>query len=235
MRAGELNGWWRVGAPATLPLVRSLFRVRVEGLEHVPASGPAILAFNHVSVLDGPILAIEVAWRARRPSRFLVAAEFFPRPVIGTILRRYGQIPIRRGTRDGAALDAAIAAVRGGALAAIAPEGGVNVDGAVELQRIRHGVARIAVPSRAPVVPVGMWGTQHRWPRSGLRWRRPWRPVLAISFGPPLLTADHEDHEAAIEDLTTRLREHLTARVGRARKLARDAPPAGAGGAERSG
>jgi 1-acyl-sn-glycerol-3-phosphate acyltransferase len=220
VRAGELNAWWRWGALLTIPIVRALFRVRVEGLEHVPASGSAILAFNHVSSLDGPVLAIEIAWRHRRESRFLVAAEFFERPLIGMILRRFDQIPIQRGTGDGAALEDALGTVRRGALAAIAPEGGVNADGAVELQRIRRGVARIAIPTRSPIVPVGMWGTQRRWPRSGLRLGPPWRPTLAIAFGPPLLASDEDVDDAAIDDVTARLRERLTAQVARARALA---------------
>ena len=220
MRGGELNPWWRCGAIVTIPIVRLLFRVRIEGLEHLPASGAAILAFNHVSALDGPVLAIEVAWRHRRQSRFLVAAEFFDRPVIGAILRRFEQIPIRRGTNDGAALGNAIELVRRGALAAIAPEGTVNADGAIELQRIRRGVARIAIPTRSPIVPVGIWGTQRRWPRSGLRLRPPWRPALAIAIGPPLLAGDEDGGESAIDDITQRLRDRLVVQVARARDLA---------------
>lgn len=219
MRAGELNPWWRWGAVVTTPLVRATFRVRVEGLEHVPSSGPAILAFNHVSALDGPVLAIEVAARHRRASRFLVAAEFFQRRVIGAILRRFEQIPIRRGQGDDGALDQAIAAVRRGALAAIAPEGSVNADGATELERIRRGVARIAVPTGAPIVPVGIWGTQRRWPRSGLALRPPWRPVLALSFGPPLLPSGGTGDDQ-IDGVTGRLRERLAEQVARARALA---------------
>ena len=219
MRVGELNPWWRWGAIVTTPLVRALFRVRVEGLEHVPSTGPAILAFNHVSALDGPVLAIEVAARHRRASRFLVAAEFFQRRVIGAILRRFEQIPIHRGQSDGRALDQAIATVRRGALAAIAPEGIVNTDGATELQRIRRGVARIALPTGSPIVPVGIWGTQRRWPRSGPTFRPPWRPPLALSFGPPLLPAG-ERGDDAVDDVTAQLGERLTTQVARARALA---------------
>lgn len=228
MRAGELNPWWRWGAVLTTPLVRALFRVRIEGLEHVPSSGPAILAFNHVSALDGPVLAIEVATRHRRECRFLVAAEFFERPLIGAILRRFDQIPIRRGIGDDAALEDAIATVRRGALAAIAPEGTVNVDGAVAIQRIRRGVARIAVPTGSPIVPVGIWGTQRRWPRSGVTPRSPWRPVLALSFGPPLLApgdGPHDDgSDAVIDDVTSQLTDRLSAQAARARTLASGDP-----------
>ena len=215
---GELSRWWRVGLPIVAPLVRVSFRVRVVGVEHVPLNGPAILAFNHVSPLDGPILAAELARRIKRESRFLVGVEFFRRHVIGWILRRYDQIPIRRGERDGPALDAALTAVKGGVVLAVAPEGTVNPEPSMVL-RIRGGVARIALPTGAPVIPVGIWGTQRRWPKSGLMWRRPWRPPLAIVFGDPLLPAGDVDDEGDLEDFRDRLRVRLERQVERARAL----------------
>ena len=215
---GELNRWWRAGLPIAAPLVRIVFRVRVVGAEHVPLSGSAILAFNHVSALDGPILAIELGQRIKRESRFLVAAEFFERRVIGAILRRYDQIPIRRGEADDAALDGATAVVKGGALLAIAPEGTVNTEPAT-LLRIRSGVARIALPTGAPVIPVGIWGTQRRWPKTGLTWRRPWRPRLAIVFGEPILPAGDIDDERDVEDFRERMRAQIERQVARARAL----------------
>jgi 1-acyl-sn-glycerol-3-phosphate acyltransferase len=215
---GELNRWWRLGLPVAAPLVRLTFRVRVVGIEHVPLNGPAIIAFDHVSALDGPILAIALARGIKRESRFLVAAEFFRRRVIGWILRRFDQIPIRRGEQDGPALDAARTAVKGGALIAVAPEGTVNPD-PDELLRIRSGVARIALPTGAPVIPVGIWGTQRRWPKSGLTWARPWRPPLALAFGEPLLPAGDVDDERDLEDFRDRLRVRLERQVDRARAL----------------
>jgi 1-acyl-sn-glycerol-3-phosphate acyltransferase len=220
--SGELNAWWRVGIPIVTPIERVLFSVRIEGIEHIPARGPAILAFNHVSVLDGPVLAIEVARRLSRESRFLVAAEQFRKPLVGWILRRYDQIPIRRGQSDTGALDEAIATVRRGALAAVSPEGRVNDDGAVALQRLRRGLARIALPTGAPIVPVGVWGTQLRYPRSGFTVRRPLRPKLGLAFGPPLLPEGDADTIADVEALTDRVRLHLGRQVERARSLAAD-------------
>lgn len=219
MRTGELDPWWYAGTLLVRPLFGLVFRLRVRGLEHVPTSGGAILAFNHVSALDGPALAVIVAARVRRPVRFLVASGLFGRRAIGWILRRFDQIPIRRGAGDTDALERAVEAVRGGGLVAIAPEGRVNDDGAPALQRIRRGAARIASRTRAPLVPVGIWGTQSRWPRSGPRWGRPWRPRLAVVVGPPLLATGGQD-EASIEDLTARLAEHLDQLVARARTLA---------------
>src|SRR6267142_6496698 len=100
MRSSELSpGWWVIST-ITVILTRVFFRVRVEGASNVPARGPAIVAFNHVSVLDGPVLGGQVAKRRGRESRFLVAAEVFQQRIFGWVLRTFDQIPIRRGQGD---------------------------------------------------------------------------------------------------------------------------------------
>jgi 1-acyl-sn-glycerol-3-phosphate acyltransferase len=215
----ELNGWWRVGLVVVTPIVHLLFRVRVVGIEHVPARGPAIVAFNHVSALDGPVLAVELSRRIKRETRFLVAAEFFRRPFFGWVLRTFEQIAIHRGRGDADALDEARATLRDGSLVAIAPEGAVTWQPYGELQRIHSGFARLALPTGAPIVPVGIWGTQRRWPRRGIIWRRPWRPTLTIAFGPPILPMGEVD-DAIVEDLRLRLRDRLSEQVAIARGLA---------------
>jgi 1-acyl-sn-glycerol-3-phosphate acyltransferase len=217
--SGELNPWWRYGIRVASPLLRLLFRVRMTGLEHVPARGPTLLAFNHVSSLDGPALAIAFTGRTGRPVRFLVAAEFFRRWFHGRVLRTFDQIPIRRGEGDGAALDAALEALRAGSVIAIAPEGAVNAD-PEHLQRIRSGIARLALPTRASIVPVAMWGTQTRWPRAGMRWSRPWRPVLVVAFGPPILPDGDVSSEDDVDALRDRLRDRLEDQIAIARSRA---------------
>jgi 1-acyl-sn-glycerol-3-phosphate acyltransferase len=218
---GDLNAWWRVGVPLAVGLERLLCRIRVAGIHRVPLAGPAILAFNHVSVLDGPCLAIETAWRRRRVTRFLVAAEVFRHPVSGWFLRTYRQIPIRRGAGDARALDDALATIRRGALAAIAPEGAVNpVPG--ELQRVRTGVARLALPTGAPVIPVGVWGTHRRWPRSGPRLSRPLRPCLGIAFGDPIEPTGEMDRQEDVDAFADAVRRRLEEQLAEARVLAAD-------------
>jgi 1-acyl-sn-glycerol-3-phosphate acyltransferase len=217
--SGELNPWWRYGIRVASPLLRLLFRVRTTGLEHVPARGSTLLAFNHVSALDGPALAIAFAARTGRPVRFLVAAEFFRRWFHGWVLRTFEQIPIRRGQGDGAALDAALDALRAGSVIALAPEGAVNAD-PEHLQRIRSGIARLALPTGAPIVPVGMWGTQMRWPRGGIRWSRPWRPTLVIAFGPPILPDGDVTSEDDVDTLRDRVRDRLEDQIAIARSRA---------------
>jgi 1-acyl-sn-glycerol-3-phosphate acyltransferase len=211
---GDLNIWWRLGVPLAVPIVRLFFRTRVSGAHHIPLEGPGILAFNHISVLDGPCIAIETAWRRRRATRFLVAAELFRVPVSGWFLRSYRQIPIRRGQRDAGALDQAIATIRGGALAGIAPEGIVNAD-PDHLQRVRSGVGRIALATGAPVMPVGIWGTHRRWPKGRRTLGPPVRPRLGIAFGEPVEPkgdiSQQEDLEAFLEVIRRRLEEQVEA------------------------
>jgi 1-acyl-sn-glycerol-3-phosphate acyltransferase len=200
---GDLNAVWRFGLPIVAAVARLLFRVRAVGLEHVP-DGPAILAANHVSALDGPILAIATGTRRRRMTRYLVAAEFFANPWVGWILKISGQIPLRRGARDAGAIDEAIDTVRGGGLAGIFPEGSVNPDVHL-LQRIRKGAARISLGASAPVVPVGIWGTQERWPRAGLRTTRPFRTPIVLAFGEPIEPEGDPDSLESIESFTRRI------------------------------
>ena len=223
MRAGELNRFWQWALVLAVPLLHGLFRVRVRGMEHVPASGPAILVFNHVSSLDGISIGIEVGRRLRRPTRFLVAVEFFEKPVISWVLRGAGQIPIRRGRADRDALAAIADTVRAGKLAGLAPEGRIDDhEGRQGLQRVRSGIARVALPTGSPVVPIGVWGTQVRYPRTGITLRRPLRPRLAIAIGSPLLPAGDVGTPADVAAFVERVQQHLEEQVAVARRMAGD-------------
>jgi 1-acyl-sn-glycerol-3-phosphate acyltransferase len=223
MPASELNRWWSVVSAIANVAMRAIFRVHVAGETNVPSIGPAIIAFNHVSVIDGPAVGIVVARKRRRECRFLVAAEVFRRYLAGWILRSFDQIPIRRGEGDVEALEEAVRAVSGGAIAAIAPEGRVNDDGATEMQRFHRGVARLALATKAPVVPVGIWGTQERWPRSGRRYRRPWRPRLAFMIGDAVAPAGDPTDADDLAAFTQRVREAIEVQVARARAVAETA------------
>ncbi len=214
----ERGPLWRLSSRLVWWGFRLAFRVRVAGASFVPAEGPAVLAANHVSALDGVALAAAVSERRRRVVRFLVAAEFFERWSVGWALRRFRQIPVRRGARDAGALEEAISTVRRGALAGIFPEGTVNPGR--ELLPGRPGVARIALAAGAPVIPVGIWGTQLRWPRPGLHLRRPWRPPLALVFGPPIPPEGDPTREGDVAALVDRVMEGVARQVAAARVLA---------------
>lgn len=213
-----LNAWWRAALAFFGSIFRTIFRQRIVALDRVPAGGPAILAPNHVSVLDGPVLAMVVA-RHGRPVRFLVTSGAFKIPVVGLVLRLFRQIPVRRGEQNAGALDEAIVTVRRGALAGVFPEGRVNDPPARALQRGRTGLARVALATGAPVIPVGIWGTQARWPRGGPWRRQPLRPPLALVFGEPIEPHGDADDWDAVEAFTALVMDAIRACVAEAQRL----------------
>jgi 1-acyl-sn-glycerol-3-phosphate acyltransferase len=217
---GDLNGWWRFGIVVVGAVMRVLFRIRVTGAGRIPATGPAIVAGNHLSALDGIVLALVVGRDGGRMTRFLTAAEFFSKPAFAWALRRYRQIPVRRGERDAHALDEAVATVQAGALAGIFPEGRVNASPEGGLGRGRSGVARIALASGAPVVPVGIWGTHRRYPKEGFHLRRPWRPTLALTFGVPVPAEGDAASPEDIQRFTEVVMQAIAKQVEEARRLA---------------
>jgi 1-acyl-sn-glycerol-3-phosphate acyltransferase len=210
---------WVVGAPLVRLAASIGFRLQIEGIHHVRRSGGVILAANHVSVLDGPMISAVTAVQRRRATRSLVAAEVF-RGAVGWVLRHARQIPIRRGSGDIHALDEAVRAASDGSCVGIFPEGRVSDDPHAGIQRIRSGLTRIAMPSGAPVVPVGIWGTHEVWPRAGLvpaSLLR--RHSSAIVYGEALVPHPGESPTA----FRGRYREALESTVSRARTLAGDA------------
>jgi 1-acyl-sn-glycerol-3-phosphate acyltransferase len=209
--------WWQVGLATVGTLFRTFFRLRIEGLSNVPVRGGAIIAPNHVSVLD-PIPVAMAASERGRTVRFLAAAESFDVRVVGWGLRRIRQIPVRRGGGDVAALEDAAKVVRAGALAGIFPEGRVGPgDG---LQPGRRGAGRLALAAGVPVIPVGVWGTQVRWSQSGPHMALPLRPPVAIVFGDPIRVEAYADPSTGVEPLTATIMRAIDALVIRARRIA---------------
>jgi 1-acyl-sn-glycerol-3-phosphate acyltransferase len=137
------------------PILRFLWRVRVEGLENVPDGGPAILASNHVSFCDSVFLPLVL----RRRVTFVAKAEYFDDPKTAWFFRAIGQIPIRRGGGSSAmaALDSAAEVLEGGHLFGIYPEGTRSPDG--RLYKGKTGVARLALRCQVPVLACAMIGT----------------------------------------------------------------------------
>lgn len=205
-----------IGAPLVRAVLSIVFRIRIEGIEHVPRTGSVILAPNHLSVLDGPAVSAVTGTHRWRATRNLIAAEVFS-GTIGWILVQARQIPIRRGTGDTGALDEAVAAAESGSCVGIFPEGRVSDDPRAGLQRTRSGLTRIALPSGAPVVPVGVWGTHEVWPRSGLdRTSLLRRHPLALVYGEAVRARPDESPG----EFRERYRAALEVAVSRARTIA---------------
>lgn len=208
--------WWRIGLLTLAPFLRLILRIRFEGLENIPNEGGAILAPNHVSVLDPVVLALGPSERGRT-IRFLAAAEFFQRGrhIVAFGLRRFGQIPVRRGMADWAALHEVADVIHAGALAGIFPEG--RVGEGPDLQPGHRGLARVAMAAGVPVLPVAIAGTETRWPRSGLRWRRPFRPHVRIVVGRPIPADGDPRSRQDTRQLTDRIMAGIEELLPRAR------------------
>jgi 1-acyl-sn-glycerol-3-phosphate acyltransferase len=143
----------RVVASAVL---RSWFRLRATGVEHIPA-GPAIIAANHKSFLD----AFFIGLSTRRQVRFMAKSELFKGP-LGWLFTRLGAFPVRRGEADREALETARAVLGQDGLLIVFPEG-TRVDERDALGSPHHGAGRLAVETGAPIVPAAILGTSHLW------------------------------------------------------------------------
>ena len=142
-------------------------RFAIEGLDHIPSHGPVILAANHRSYFDVAALAL-VAARLGRPVRAMAKAELFDAPVISTVARSLGGIRVDRAGDPSEAYREAEAALKAGEVLIILPQG--TIPRGEEFfspdLRAKSGVARLAQATGAPVVPIGLWGTDDVWPRS---------------------------------------------------------------------
>lgn len=165
-------------------LARILFRVRVEGVEHVPRTGPFIMVANHCSNLDPPIIGWATGHRIGRIIHFMAKAEMKRWPIAGWLASKSAVIFVRRGEADRDAQRAALAALRDGRPIALFPEGTRSRDG--RLKAGRDGAAFLAMRSGAPVLPVGIAGTQRIFPG---RSRIPRFVRVSVHIGEPFVLA----------------------------------------------
>jgi 1-acyl-sn-glycerol-3-phosphate acyltransferase len=177
--------YWLLKRVVLGPLLKLLFRPHVEGLRHVPESGPAILAANHLSFVDSIFLPLVLPRRIT----FVAKAEYFTgKGIKGRLMKAFfagtGTIPLDRsgGQAAQAALDTQLRILAAGGLAGIYPEGTRSPDG--RLYRGKTGVARLALTSGAPVIPVGMVNLDRIQP-PGARLPKP-RDRVRIRIGAPM-------------------------------------------------
>jgi 1-acyl-sn-glycerol-3-phosphate acyltransferase len=180
------------------PVLRVVYRVQVDGREHVPGRGPVILAANHRSFLDSIFLPLVI----RRRVTYVAKAEYFDDPKTAWFFRAVGQIPIRRegGTASEGALAAATEVLERGGVFGIYPEGTRTRDGVTH--RGHTGVARLALRTGARIVPVGLIGTDECQP-TDKKLPRLFRTVH-VRFGQPIATSHYEgaDERLALRQIT---------------------------------
>lgn len=175
-------------------------RFDISGVEHIPAEGGAIVVGNHRSYFDPLAMGVTLAKRGR-PVRFLGKKEVFDAPVVGQLARAMGGIRVERGTGSDEPLAEAALAVEAGELVALMPQGTIPRGKAFfdPVLTGRWGAARLAAMTGAPVVPVGLWGTEKVWPRSErlpnvLALRNP--PKVTVRVGAPVKGLAGEDPDA---------------------------------------
>ncbi|MGN6751256.1 MAG: lysophospholipid acyltransferase family protein [Intrasporangium sp.] len=185
--------YWFLKTIVLGPVIKLLFRPWVDGEDHIPAEGPAILASNHLSFSDSVFLPLVVSRRVT----FLAKSDYFTgRGVKGRLtaafFRAIGQLPVDRsgGKASTAALSSGLRVLRRGELLGIYPEGTRSPDG--RLDRGRTGVARMALEARVPVIPVAMIGTDKAQPTGK---KLPHIMRIGVRIGRPLDFSRYEGME----------------------------------------
>jgi putative phosphoserine phosphatase/1-acylglycerol-3-phosphate O-acyltransferase len=175
---------------ARIELLLPYVRFDIDGWDNIPQHGPAIIVGNHRSYFDPMAIGMTLAKRGR-PVRFLGKKEVFDVPIAGQLLRAMGGIRVERGTGSDEPLREAAAAVEAGQIVALMPEGTIPRGPAFFDPKLkgRWGAARLAAMTGAPVIPIGLWGTEKVWPRSSktpnvFNVLRP--PKVRIRVGPPV-------------------------------------------------
>jgi 1-acyl-sn-glycerol-3-phosphate acyltransferase len=175
-------------------LLATLYRFKVSGREHVPKSGGLIVAANHMSYFDPPVMAAALPRRLT----FLAKQELFRFAPFGRYITALGAFPIDRSRGDTAAIRHAVKLLQEGNAVLVFPEGGRNRDGSAEA---KNGVALLARLSGAPIVPAAIIGTEAT---------NRLRPIR-VRFGPPIVTTREE---LKGPDALSQLREQVMQNIG---------------------
>ncbi|MET9345165.1 lysophospholipid acyltransferase family protein [Streptomyces termitum] len=184
----RIGFWYRLAAVIAKPPLVVLFKRDWRGMEHIPADGGFITAVNHNSYLD-PLSYAHYQYNTGRVPRFLAKAGLFKAGFVGTMLRNTGQIPVYRETAN--ALDAfraAVAAIERGECVAFYPEGTLTRDPDMWPMPGKTGAARVALLTKAPVIPVAQWGANLAMPPYAKKDKFSFFPrkTLIVQAGPPV-------------------------------------------------
>ncbi len=183
----DLDPWMRGMAGGMRGILAGLTRVRVEGaIDEIPRAGPLIIASNHASNLDVPVIASALMPRTGRRWQWLGKRELFDWPIVGTIAVHGGVHAVDRDAADVEAYRLAKRILDDGHVLFVFPEGTRSRDGA--LHEARDGAAVLALRSGAPIVPLGIAGSFERWPR-GQKLPHPGGRVT-LRVGAPFRVAD---------------------------------------------
>jgi 1-acyl-sn-glycerol-3-phosphate acyltransferase len=184
---------WRNGTKVVLPpLIKSLMKRDWQGYQHFPREGGMLVAANHLSYADWPAMSLFVHEAGRYPA-FMIKSSAFDVKLIGPFLRVLGQLPVRRGEADAAnVLKVAEQALTAGECVIIYPEGTATRDPDQWPMVAKTGVARLALATGVPVVPVAQWGAQDILPYGEVKPHAVPRKLVRMLAGPPVDLTDYE-------------------------------------------
>lgn len=184
-----------------------LARVKVEGLEHLPDSGPVLVICNHCSNADGMLLMAFVVPAMKRPMGWLGKEEALRWPLFGWGMRQNGVFGVRRGAGDLEAFKLAKKVLDDGGVLTIFPEGTRSPTGA--LQEAREGATVLAVRSGAPILPVAIVGSHRYWPKGKLLPRPRRRMTVRVGETFTLTMAKSGDRHESLRAATVELMRHV--------------------------
>lgn len=203
MSRRKIGFWYRLAAVLLKPLLVVFFKRDWRGVENIPETGGFLTAVNHNSYLD-PLSYAHFQYNTGRLPRFLAKSGLFKRGFVGTVMRGTGQIPVyRESTNAVGAFRAAVEAVNRGECVAFYPEGTLTRDPALWPMEGKTGAARVALITRAPVIPVAQWGAHAVMPpyAKSKRLRLFPRKTLTVVAGPPVDLSEFYDQEPTTEVL----------------------------------
>ncbi len=207
------NRTYRRVAAVVRPILLAITRRDWRGRENIPAGG-FIAAGNHMTNVD-PLTFAHFLYDNGRPPKILAKASLFAVPVLGGLLRRTGMIPVQRNTAAAASsLSSAMDALRSGECVAVFPEGTLTRDPDLWPMVAKTGVARLALTTQAPVVPIAQWGAQRILGRYK-KLLKPFPPkTVTVVAGPPVDLSDLYDRPqdaATLREATDRVMAAITA------------------------
>jgi 1-acyl-sn-glycerol-3-phosphate acyltransferase len=220
------NRAYRIVAHIVRPILRSMTRHDWSGTENFPREGGFIVTSNHMTNID-PLTFAHFLWDNGVAPKILAKAPLFKIPVLAGVLRATGQIPVYRNTSSaGESLTAAVTAIGDGDVVAVFPEGTLTRDPDLWPMVGKTGIARLALTTKAPVIPVAQWGAQNLLARYGKLLKPFPRKLVTVVAGPPVVLDDLYDRPqdtATLREATERVMDAITALLAQVRD---EEPPA---------
>ncbi|WP_181773122.1 lysophospholipid acyltransferase family protein [Amycolatopsis pittospori] len=176
-------------------------RIRVEGTEHIPAEGGAVIACNHVSYLDFIFCGLG-AQPAKRLVRFMAKKEIFSNRIAGPLMRGMHHISVDRGAGL-ASYQEAVERLKAGEVVGVFPE--ATISRSFTVKDIKSGAVRMAAEAGVPVVPMALWGTQRLWTKGHPKDLTKRHVPISILVGEPMHPKAEEDAEVLSKDLRVRM------------------------------